>query len=88
MTLIEPGFVRTPMNPASMTNLPGPEVVAEAIVAAIERPRRAQIVPAGYRIPVFLVKTFPALTDLVFGDARVQRRLNREARAAREAGSS
>jgi hypothetical protein len=32
---------------------------------------------------VFLIKVFPGLTDLVFGDARVQRRLNRDARAAR-----
>ena len=83
VTLIEPGFVRTPMNPA-MSNLPGPEIVADAIVAAVERPRRAHIVPWRYRLPVFLVKTFPGFTDLVFGDARVQRRLNRDARAARE----
>ena len=82
VTLIEPGFVQTPMNPA-MSNLPGPEIVADAIVAAIDRPRRAQIVPAAYRIAVFLVKTFPGFTDLVFGDARVQHRLNRDARAAR-----
>jgi NAD(P)-dependent dehydrogenase (short-subunit alcohol dehydrogenase family) len=82
VTLIEPGFVRTPMNPA-MSNLPGPEIVAEAIVAAIGRPRRAQIVPAAYRLPVLLVKAFPGFTDLVFGDARIQRRLNRDARAAR-----
>jgi NAD(P)-dependent dehydrogenase (short-subunit alcohol dehydrogenase family) len=83
VTLIEPGFVRTPMNPA-MSNLPGPEIVADAIVAAVERPRRAHIVPWRYRLPVFLVKTFPGFTDLVFGDARVQRRLNRDARAERE----
>ncbi len=86
VTLIEPGFVRTPMNPA-MNGLPGPEIVADAIVAAIDRPRRVRIVPGGYRLPVFLVKTFPALTDLVFGDARIQRRLNRDARAARETAS-
>lgn len=83
VTLVEPGFVRTPMNPA-MSNLPGPEIVADAIVAAVERPRRAHIVPWRYRLPVFLVKTFPGFTDLVFGDARVQRRLNRDARAERE----
>jgi NAD(P)-dependent dehydrogenase (short-subunit alcohol dehydrogenase family) len=86
VTLIEPGFVRTPMN-AAMNGLPGPEIVADAIVAAIDRPRRVRIVPGGYRVPVFLVKTFPAFTDLVFGDARIQRRLNRDARAAREAAS-
>jgi NAD(P)-dependent dehydrogenase (short-subunit alcohol dehydrogenase family) len=87
VTLIEPGFVATPLNPA-MTNLPSPEIVADAIVAAIERPRRAHIVPGRYRLPVFLVKTFPGFTDLVFGDARVQRRLNRDARAAPAAAAA
>ena len=87
VTLIEPGFVRTSMNPA-MRNLPGPEVVADAIVAAIARPRRSHIVPASYRLPVFLVKTFPGVTDLVFGNARIQRRLNRDARAARNGAGS
>ena len=84
VTLIQPGFVATPMN-AAMKNLPGPEIVADAIVAAIERPRRKRIVPAGYRLPVFLVKAFPGVTDLVFGDARIQHRLNRDARAERAA---
>lgn len=83
VTLIEPGFVRTPMN-AAMDKLPGPEVVADAIVAAIERPRRVHIVPRGYRLPIFLVKAFPGFTDLVFGNARIQDRLNRDSRAARE----
>jgi NAD(P)-dependent dehydrogenase (short-subunit alcohol dehydrogenase family) len=84
VTLIEPGFVRTAMNP-SMRNLPGPEIVADAIVAAVDRPRRKRIVPATYRVPVFLVRAFPAFTDLVFGNARIQRRLNRDARAERAA---
>lgn len=87
VTLIQPGFVATPMN-AAMKNLPGPEIVADAIVAAIERPRRKRIVPAGYRLPVFLVKAFPGVTDLVFGDARIQHRLNRDARAERAARAS
>ena len=86
VTLIEPGFVRTPMNPA-MRDLPGPEIVAAAIVAAASRPRRVHVVPASYRVPVFLMKTFPGLADLVFGDARIQQRLNRDARAERAAAS-
>lgn len=84
VTLVEPGFVQTPMNPL-MDGLPGPEIVADAIVAAVARPRRVRIVPASYRVPAFLVKTFPGLTDLVFGDARIQARLNRDARAQRAA---
>ncbi len=84
VTLVEPGFVRTAMNP-SMRDLPGPEIVADAIVAAASHPRRVRIVPASYRVPVFLMKAFPAFADLVFGDARIQRRLNRDARAERAA---
>jgi NAD(P)-dependent dehydrogenase (short-subunit alcohol dehydrogenase family) len=87
VTLIEPGFVATSMN-AAMRNLPGPEIVADAIVAAIARPRRKRIVPAGYRLPVFLVNAFPGVTDLVFGDARIQHRLNRDAVAARNGAST
>ncbi|HEX3468798.1 MAG TPA: SDR family NAD(P)-dependent oxidoreductase [Candidatus Elarobacter sp.] len=82
VTLIEPGFVQTTMN-GPMRNLPPPEIVADAIVAAVERPRRRHIVPGRYRLPVLLIKAFPGLTDLVFGNARIQRRLNRDARAAR-----
>lgn len=84
VTLIQPGFVRTPMNP-SMEGLPGPEVVADAIVRAIRRPRRSSIVPGRYRLPVFLARSLPFFTDLVFGDARIQQRLNRDARAERAA---
>ncbi len=84
VTLVEPGFVRTAMNP-SMRDLPGPEIVADAIVAAATRPRRVRVVPASYRVPVFLMKAFPALADLVFGDPRIQQRLNRDARAERAA---
>ncbi len=82
VTLIEPGFVQTTMNGA-MRNLPPPQIVADAIVAAVARPRRRHIVPGAYRLPVLLIKAFPGLTDVVFGDARVQRRLNRDARAER-----
>jgi NAD(P)-dependent dehydrogenase (short-subunit alcohol dehydrogenase family) len=87
VTLVEPGFVATTMNPA-MSGLPGPEIVADAIVAAIARPRRVRIVPWRYRLVVALVKALPGLTDLVFGDARIQTRLNRDARAAREGEGS
>jgi short-subunit dehydrogenase len=83
VTLIQPGFVRSPMNLAMGENLPGPEIVADAILAAIEKPRRKHIVPSAYRFPVFFAGAFPALTDLVFGHARIQNRLNRDARAQR-----
>ena len=84
VSLIEPGFVESPMNPALKGKLPSPAIVAAAIVDAIKRPRRARVVPASYYLPVLLAKNFPGLFDLVFGDARVQERLNRDSRAARQ----
>jgi NAD(P)-dependent dehydrogenase (short-subunit alcohol dehydrogenase family) len=83
VTLVQPGFVRTTMNAAMGDRLPSPDVVAHAIVRAVKRPRRGRIVPASYRLPVYIAKLFPGLTDLVFGNARIQQRLNRDARAAR-----
>lgn len=83
VSLIEPGFVRSPMNAAMNGSLPGPEIVARAIVAAVHRPRRLRIVPGSYALAVWATKIFPGLTDLVFGDARIQERLNRDSRAMR-----
>lgn len=83
VTLVQPGFVRTTMNSAMGDRLPSPDVVAHAIVRAVKRPRRGRIVPASYRLPVYIAKLFPGLTDLVFGNARIQQRLNRDARASR-----
>jgi NAD(P)-dependent dehydrogenase (short-subunit alcohol dehydrogenase family) len=85
VTLIEPGFVRSPMNAAMGDGLPSPDIVANAIVGAVDRPRRRIIVPKRYYAPVFFVQMFPGLVDLVFGDARIQDRLNRDAREARSA---
>ncbi len=81
VTLIEPGLVRSPMNPAHGDALPGPEIVAGAVLRAIARPRRRIIVPWVYAIPAWIANAFPGLLDLVFGDARIQERLNRDSRA-------
>jgi NAD(P)-dependent dehydrogenase (short-subunit alcohol dehydrogenase family) len=83
VTLIQPGFVRSPMNPALGDRIPGPEVVADAIVGALSRPRRKHIVPRSYRLPLLFANAFPAVIDLIFGNARIQHRLNRDARAAK-----
>ncbi|HTX58105.1 MAG TPA: SDR family oxidoreductase [Verrucomicrobiae bacterium] len=88
VTLIEPGFVRSPMNAAMGDGLPSPDVVARAIVAAVRRPRRRVIVPRRYQVPVFVANAVPGLIDVVFGDARIQDRLNRDAREAAGHGPS
>lgn len=87
VTLIEPGFVKTPLNAAMGEGLPSPEIVANAIVAAIERPRRRIIVPWPYTLAVFAAIAFPWFIDLVFGDARIQDRMNRDSRAERAAAA-
>ncbi|HTU70660.1 MAG TPA: SDR family oxidoreductase [Candidatus Baltobacteraceae bacterium] len=87
VTLIEPGFVRTAMNAAMGEGLPSPDVVADAIVDAVRRPRRVRIVPKRYVLPIVLARAFPGLLDVVFGHPRIQHRLNRDARAERARGS-
>jgi len=82
VSLIEPGFVATPMN-AAMRGLPPPSIVADAIVDAVRHPRRVRIVPRRYAVPAALARLFPGLFDRIFGDARIQDRLNRDARAER-----
>jgi NAD(P)-dependent dehydrogenase (short-subunit alcohol dehydrogenase family) len=83
VTLVVPGFVRSPLNHAMGDRLPSPDVVARAIVRVAMRPRRSVIVPGYYAVPVYIAKLFPGLTDRVFGHARIQERLNRDARADR-----
>jgi NAD(P)-dependent dehydrogenase (short-subunit alcohol dehydrogenase family) len=80
VTLVEPGFVQTELN-AGMTGLPPPEIVADAVLAAIRRPRRRIIVPPAYRLAVAAAQALPGFFDVVLGDARIQRRLNRDALA-------
>lgn len=82
VTLIEPGFVQSKMNEAMGDGLPSPDIVAAAILSAIRRPRRRIIVPWYYAPVVRIATAFPGFIDLVFGDARIQERLNRDARAA------
>jgi len=80
VTLVEPGFVRTAMNAGMGDGLPDPAIVAAAIVAAIDRPRRRVIVPGWYRAVVFIANRYPGFIDLVFGNAAIQNRLNADAR--------
>jgi len=82
VTLIEPGFVQTPMNPPT-PRLPPPDIVADAVISAIRRPRRSVIVPSRYRVAVMLENAFPGALDLIFGSAHIQERMNRAARATR-----
>jgi hypothetical protein len=68
------------MNAGMGDGLPDPAIVADAIVAAIDRPRRRVIVPGWYRGVVFVANRLPWFIDLVFGNAAIQNRLNADAR--------
>lgn len=63
VTLIEPGYIRTPLTAGQPGRLPGPEIVARAVAAAIVRPRRAVVVPWYWRIPIVLTRVWPAGAD-------------------------
>ena len=65
----------------------GPEIVAEAIVAAVDRPRRTRIVPANYRIAVFLDTVAFPRSPISCSATRIQRRFIRDARAERAAAN-
>jgi short-subunit dehydrogenase len=72
VVLISPGFIRTTMTSDVKVPMPGPDVVAQAVVSAIRRPRRKIIVPWPYRLLTVAAKV-PWLADLVLGGNAVQR---------------
>jgi NAD(P)-dependent dehydrogenase (short-subunit alcohol dehydrogenase family) len=74
VTLIEPGFIATPLT-RNRPGLPGPEIVAAAVERALRRPRRRVVVPRMYRAAITLSNVFPAVADRILAS-----------RAARDAG--
>ncbi len=73
VVLIEPGFVRTEMTQGLKFPMPGAEIVAKAIVRAIQHPRRRIISPWYYIFPVWLANAIPWGVDRVVGGKRVRR---------------
>ncbi len=73
-----PGWVETELlqsfRPPVMVS---PEVVADAAVRLLRRPRRELVIPGWYRIPIWVAHWFPQVVD--FLAPRVVRRLEREA---------
>jgi NAD(P)-dependent dehydrogenase (short-subunit alcohol dehydrogenase family) len=65
VTLVEPGYIRTPMTAQRTQNMPGPEIVAKAVLQALERPRRKLIVPFYFHVPLLLASLSPGITDRV-----------------------
>jgi hypothetical protein len=69
---MEPGFIRRPDRPSGRIPMPGPELVARAIVHAIEHPRRKIITPWPYLPIIFAAKLFPGRVDRILGRRNVR----------------
>jgi NAD(P)-dependent dehydrogenase (short-subunit alcohol dehydrogenase family) len=65
VTLIEPGYIATPLT-SDRKRLPGPEIVANAVASALNRPRRRIIVPAKYRAAVLVSHALPMVIDRIY----------------------
>lgn len=65
VSLVCPGFIRTPMTADLRIPMPGPEAVARSVSRLIRRPRREIFVPGIYRWLTVLTHLAPGLADLV-----------------------
>jgi len=63
VSLVAPGFIRTPLNARSRLPMPGPEVVARAVAAVLHAPRAEVFAPAWYGPLTMVAVLFPGLTD-------------------------
>lgn len=72
VSLVSPGFIRTPLTAGRRGGgrLPGPEIVARAIARLIEHPRREVVVPGYYRGAIWAERLLPFVADRVLGGRR------------------
>jgi NAD(P)-dependent dehydrogenase (short-subunit alcohol dehydrogenase family) len=70
VSLIEPGYIQTAMTAKRKQRMPGPRIVARAVLQVLERPRRRVMVPSYYRVPVILASLFPKTADRLINRRR------------------
>jgi NAD(P)-dependent dehydrogenase (short-subunit alcohol dehydrogenase family) len=63
VSLVSPGFIRTPLNRHMRMPMPGPRIVATAIADLAVRPRREIVVPRYYSAFIFAEHLFPWAAD-------------------------
>jgi NAD(P)-dependent dehydrogenase (short-subunit alcohol dehydrogenase family) len=73
VSLIEPGYIDTPLMAGSDRRMPGPEIVVDAIETCLTRTRRRVVLPFRYRIAVLANTLFPWLTDRVYAGRAAQK---------------
>ncbi|GGK38499.1 short-chain dehydrogenase [Deinococcus malanensis] len=76
VSLIAPGFVQSEMTASARLPMPGPEVVARAVAAVMDRPQREVIVPGAYRAVALLDAALPGVGDLLVRRVLIRRRYN------------
>jgi short-subunit dehydrogenase len=64
VSVVSPGFIRTPMTRGNKAPMPGPEIVARRIAKLVRKPKREVIVPGIYRVAVWFERYLPWLVDL------------------------
>ncbi|HEY4269835.1 MAG TPA: SDR family oxidoreductase [Galbitalea sp.] len=73
VSLIEPGYIDTPLMAGSALRMPGPEIVVDAIETCLTRTRRRVVLPFRYRLAVLANTLFPWLTDRVYAGRAAER---------------
>lgn len=63
VSVVSPGFVRTPMNRHMRMPMPGPEPVARAIADLAAHPKREVVVPGFHRPAIEFDRLFPWIAD-------------------------
>jgi short-subunit dehydrogenase len=64
VSVVSPGFIRTPMTRGNKAPMPGPEIVARKVAALVRKPKREVIVPGIYRVALWFEHYLPWLVDL------------------------
>lgn len=71
VSVVSPGFIRTDMNrDLRGVPMPGPGGVANTIANLVTRPRREQVVPAVYRLGIWIERAVPGLADMALRPRR------------------
>jgi short-subunit dehydrogenase len=64
VSVVSPGFVKTPMTRGTKLPMPGPEIVARRIAKLVRKPKPEVIVPGVYRVALWFERYLPWLVDL------------------------
>lgn len=63
VSLVSPGFIRTPLTSRRRSRMPGPEIVAKAIARLALHPKREVVVPRSYRLAIWAERMLPGVAD-------------------------